>query len=208
MNKEIVYSLRKTKLIGSTIDLIPYSDKYEREVIRLRNQQVNRYFLNQDFELTLTSQKEWYEKYLGRNNDIYYLVQNKEGNVIGTNALYDIDFKENLCEKGRQIIDPSETLKGPYALEAELMILDIAFNVLGCNQIIAKIRQDNGKVLNMNKRLGLKIKDSVLVREIPYFVLELKKSSYKPDQFKKIIDHWCQRMRILSGGQNDSISRS
>ncbi len=86
-----------------------YGGMLFEDVIRLRNQKESKYFLNQNYDLTVEMQKEWFKEFLLRENDIYWAACNKQGDVIGTIKTYNIERSQ--CEQGSTIID-AERKKG------------------------------------------------------------------------------------------------
>lgn len=120
--KNIVEKYRHENIEGQIVDLSPVAEADLSDIIRLRNHPKMMYYLNQSQELTLTSQREWYDKYLQRNNDLYWTIKDKSGLVIGTNRLYDIT--SDRCEQGSLMVDNNYAMTAPYAAEAIMLSLD------------------------------------------------------------------------------------
>jgi RimJ/RimL family protein N-acetyltransferase len=195
---EVVKRLRKEERKGFFLTLIPYDNKYVLDVIRLRNRDRVKYFLNQSFNLSIDMQKQWAEEYFRRENDIYWVVQcNETKKIIGTTALYDITSLQ--CEKGRLVMDEAFTSRKPYVLEAELMIIDLAFGELCVEKIVTCTRYDNAKMESINKRLGFVKHGEREIRGIMYNDFILYKSNFKKESLRKTILHWVKREHIDGG---------
>lgn len=193
---EAVQRLRKEKRKGVFLTLIPYDHVHAPIVVNLRNSMRVKYFLNQQFDLSLDMQMCWGEKYFQRENDMYWVVQcNETKQVIGTTSLYDITNEQ--CEKGRLIMDETFTSRKPYVLEAELMIVEIAFSELGVERVITCTRYDNEKMESINKRLGFIKYGEHEVRGVMYNDFVLYKSSFKKQQLEKTLAHWQKREKKM-----------
>lgn len=182
---------RSTVITGDCIDMVPYEALYDSEVVRLRNLSEARYFLNLSEPATRESQSIWRLGYEGRKGDIMWLIRDKSGRLCGTNRLYDIN--EVSAEKGSQIVDRNFARLVPAALESEIRIIDIAFDVFNVREVVATIRADNEKVKSMNNRLGFIEGGSLEISGIKYFRYVLPRGSWNPDPFKKVLAHWAKR---------------
>ena len=189
--KDTIAIYRQKAIIGKIIDMIPYDPSYSEEVVRLRNTDRVRYFLNQDYESTLETQHKWYDDYLLRDNDILWMVKNKQGQMIGTNRIYEVDLLQ--AEKGSLIIDESMALGAPYALESDLIAIRFALDCLDVNKIITKVRLDNEKMKSINTRFGFTQSSIEKIRDIDYFVFELLSNLFNPKPFEDIINYWSNR---------------
>lgn len=199
MIEEIVKELRVRKKQGFFLTLIPYDDQYTYDVITFRNSERAKYFLNQSFNLTVDMQNRWGEEYFRRTNDVYWVIQcNETKKVVGTTALYDITPEQ--CEKGRLVVDENFASRKPYVLEAELMIIDIAFSELGVKQIVTCTRYDNKKMESINKRLGFVKFGERSIRGVIYNDFVLYRSHFHRQSLEKTILHWHKREQKSEGG--------
>lgn len=185
MISDKIKKLRKTPVTGIFIDLIPVEEKHLPELVRLRNQEKSKYYLNQQFDLTLEMQKEWYSRYIERDNDIYWCVVTKDGVVIGTYRLYDI-FDE-ICEGGSFIIDENYTMGLPYALETCLLSLEVAFNELDLKVVINSDRKDNKNMNSMSRKLGFEFEKEIMINGVCFNRYLLKKENAKIEKYKALL---------------------
>lgn len=179
---------------GNFINLLPYTEKYIEKIVEMRNTQKVRYFLNQIEPSTFEKQMLWTRQYIKRENDLYWVIQSKEtGEIIGTTSLYDIDRVQ--AEKGRFIIDENVSIQKPYALEAELLIINFAFKTLKLKKLVTCTREDNLKMESINKKFSFEYSRDFFIRGIKYKAYCLKQENYSPERFEKIIKHWIDRER-------------
>ncbi len=191
MLEEIVKKYKNESIIGQTIDLVPANEKFFENIVAIRNQDRSRYFLCQDFFLTFDMQRAWYSKYLERMDDIYWCVVDKQGGMVGTIRIYDIN--ENDCNQGSFIISEDKSMGMPYALETEILSLEFAFDVLHVNEVINEDRNDNKMMKSMSKKMGFKF-DKVIDRDgVPYYKYILKREDSKVEKYKSILKDFMDR---------------
>lgn len=191
MNK-IVNHFRENPRKGNFLTLFPYEDRFAIDVVNLRNVDRAKYYLNQHFDSTIQTQLDWAKEYFKRDNDIYWvIICNNTKKIIGTTSLYDIT--QTKCEKGRLVIDEQFATSKPYTLEAEIMIIKIAFEELNLKNIITTTRYNNEKMESINKRLGFVHYGSHEIRGVQYQKYVLEKANFNPYPFEKILNHWLKR---------------
>ncbi|WP_342508866.1 GNAT family N-acetyltransferase [Sporosarcina sp. FSL K6-2383] len=182
--------MHQVVLEGEVVNLKPYSPSDREKVIELRNTARGQYFLNQGFVSTIETQVEWEKGYFSRDNDFYWIIECKETKeMIGTTALYDITDQD--AEKGRLIVDEKKSMRKPYVLEAELLILKYAFENLKLRHLITRTKLDNDKMKSINIRFGFKKTGECIINQEVYehFLLE----DYHPDsllKYQSIVTKW------------------
>lgn len=193
--KDIVKEYRNKTIEGVCINLVPINESHFERIVNLRNKDRNVHSFNQTKKLTIDDQKNWYEAYLKRDDDIYWAIFNKSGILIGAIRVYDIKPKEDICEQGSFMIDEDYADEAPYAIEAMLMSYDFIFNVLKVNHAINQDREDNKVMNSLSKKLGFEFVKTKYINGVPYNYLILKKETYeqKRAKFAMIIDYWRDR---------------
>lgn len=178
---------------GEIIRLRPYTIMDREKVVNLRNSDKGQYFLNQGFLSTVETQVAWEKGYFTREDDYYWIIECKETEeIIGTTALYDIC--NEVAEKGRLIVDEEKSLKKPYVLEAELLIIKYAFETLRVRRILTRTKLDNVKMKSINLRMGFNKTGDCTINNEEYEVFELVE--YQPTLFEKyqsIVMKWRKR---------------
>ena len=186
-----IHALRRQGIRGKCIDFIPYTAEFASDVVRLRKLPEARHFMSQAAPSTLSTQSAWHQGYLERSNDLFWLMLDKGGAVLGCNLLYDISSE--VAEKGSLIVDQQSARTAPVALEGDLLILKFAFEELGLRHVITTVRQDNAKVLSMNERLGFMPVASKSVGGVSYNVLTPERARFEPGRFDQVVDYWSTR---------------
>ena len=194
-HKTVVDRMRQDRVEGLVVSLEPYSHCHANAVIALRNTERARYFLTQPNALTLESQTAWYEAYLQRDNDIQWVIRDHRGRLVGATALYDIDLEDGTtAEKGRLVVDQEVSRETPIVLEAELLLLSIAFQQLGLAQIMTRVNPDNLSMISINKRLGFEKTGHSSLRGASKVVQTLEARAYRPNRLNQIVQHWRKRI--------------
>lgn len=177
---------------GYFVELIPYGIDFVEDVLRLRNTESAKYFLNQTEDLTVEKQLLWTKKYLEKNDDLYWMIRTKkEKTIIGTTALYDINAES--CEKGRLIVDKEYRNTKPYVLDAELLILNLAFDVLKVKTVKTCTKVDNSNMQSINSKFGFTFEKNILIRNEAYNYYRLEESDFLDTKLKKTLLHWAKR---------------
>ena len=189
--EEIVAEYRQKDLTGKIVDMSPVTEKDLVDIIRMRNDPKMMYYLNQPMEITLDSQKAWFEKYRERMDDLYWTIKDKNGMVVGTNRLYDITADK--CVQGSLMVDTRYSRTAPYAAEAIMLSLDFAFDVLGVETIVNEDRYDNKNMNSLSRRFGFQFLRETDIRGVNYNYYELQKGTYKRDEIEEILNLWLSR---------------
>lgn len=194
-NMQEIQKYREECIGGRLLSLVPVSEEHFELIIRLRNKERNRYFFNQQSELTFQGQEQWFREYLLRDNDIYWVLSNQEDKLVGTMRLYDIDKAEGLCSQGSFIVDENYADEAPYALEAELLSLDFAFHVLQLQGVVNEDRGDNKIMNNLSKKMGFEFVKHTYLNNIEYNYYILKRENYLKARGKidSIVEYWVRR---------------
>lgn len=191
MMEHIALQWRNKKIEGRVIDLIPVAQRDLPEIVRMRNQPKSIYFFNQASRLTLEMQEQWFQAYLQRDNDLYWGIFTKNGEMAGTQRIYDI--KGHICEQGSTVIDEEKAMSGPYAAEAILLSTRFAFDVLGCDTIINCNRNDNKNMNSISRKIGFTFIREKEIHGITYLYYELYKNNFNEQPLIKPIDFWMKR---------------
>ena len=164
-------------------------------IVALRNKDKYSYFFNQQKKITLDDQKEWFSKYLDKDNDIYWAIYNKNNTFIGAVRIYGVDYDNKVCEHGSFMIDEDYANEAPYAVEALLLSIDFPFNILGMETIINENRSDNKVMNNLSRKLGYLFEKEVLINDVKYNYLTLNRNNYEKNRskFSSAIEYWKNR---------------
>lgn len=146
------------------------------ETIRMwrNNENDNDIFFNNKY-ISKEEQKKWYEKYKNNVNDKMFIIYCDKISV-GTVALYNIDFENNIAEFGRLLIGNKEFRGKNIAFTATKILCKYGFNKLNLNKITLEVYKKNIKALNLYKRVGFKIVKEKTIDNKQVFLMELNKN--------------------------------
>lgn len=113
---------------------------------------------------SIEQQRDWIKKYLERENDYYWIIEDRDGKPIGTTSLYNYKADINEIESGRWIQIPDTN--GVTSLSAHVLFRDFAYNVLKVSRIICDTAVINKQVIRYHQFLGEKVFKRVLDDEV------------------------------------------
>ena len=180
---------------GICVDLKPISIEDAEKVFMMRNRSRNKYFFNQQGDLTLDNQIAWLENYAKRDNDIYWCVLKKDGTFIGTMRLYDIDTEKGSCEQGSFMIAEEYAKEAPYAIEVELLSLDFVFKTLNLKTVVNSDREDNKGMNSLSRKIGFVYSGKEEKNGVLFNRYNLSIDDYKRNRKKlsNVMDYWKNR---------------
>ncbi|HMP73363.1 MAG TPA: GNAT family N-acetyltransferase [Kiritimatiellia bacterium] len=194
--KALVQQYRKQEIVGKCMVMRPMQPEDAEPVVRIRNQVHARYYMTQKEEATVESHLAWYhEIYLPKEDDINWVILNRQREIVGGNALYDIDLtKGSHGEKGRQVIWQPAALQAPYALESDYLICRLALDVFMLEKVIACFKQDAARTESMNKRMGFVPDGERMLRGERYKDFSCRADQLRSEELESIINHWGKRI--------------
>lgn len=134
---------KKYILKGKKCDLGDLEEKHLPNLVKWFNdKEVTRYMSVDYSNLTLKKEKQWFEKAKSSNKDVIFGIHAKEGNIIGSTSLKDIDNNNKHAEFGIAIANKEYWGKG-IGTEATKLIVDFGFRILRLNSIYLFVNVDN-----------------------------------------------------------------
>jgi RimJ/RimL family protein N-acetyltransferase len=194
-----VHALRQQVRTGHVVDLVPYAAEHHEAVMAFRNTPRASYFLHQAAPLVREGQERWFAHYLTKTDDLQWVIACKDGRVVGATALYDIAADRSRGEKGRLVVDDTVAKQGPYVLEAELLLLDVAFDILQLACVTDCVRDDNTVMQSIDARYGFLRTGQHDIRGVTYFDYALPAARYTPEPMRSIAAAWARRTSRASG---------
>lgn len=134
--------------------LIRPIEREDIEQLRLwRNQiEIRSQFID-DRQITEEQQRQWYELYLGKEDDIVWIARELSSNQpVGSVSLYDIDYQNKTAEVGRLMVAKESRGRGLGRLLMQHGVQE-AF-ALGIQQVYLEIFHDNTVSLQINLSIG------------------------------------------------------
>lgn len=144
-----------TTIYGKELTLHPISEE-DLEYIRIwRNKDnIRLSFINNSI-ITKESQKNWYDLYRKKENDIMFIiVHNASHKKIGAVALYDINFEDKTAEFGRLMIGDDSFRGHNYGLESTKLVIDFAITNLKLKEVILYVFKDNTPAIKIYSKAG------------------------------------------------------
>lgn len=120
-------------------------------LVKLRTSERAQFLHKTDTDIQ--KQIDYIKKYLTRDNECYFLVEDTDKKPIGTTRIIKID--DEVFETASTIMMPGST--PAQTLEMIMLSLNYAFNVLGFKKLYSYVDKNNKQVITFNKFLGLRI---------------------------------------------------
>ncbi len=107
-------------------------------------------FLNKT-ENNIEQQKEYIKKYKAKNNEWYFIIENKEHEPLGTVRIYDVINNNDFCWGSWIIKDGAPVATG---IASAVLIYEYAFYKLNFTKVHFDVRKENRSVRNFHERFG------------------------------------------------------
>lgn len=138
-------------LHGKRIDL-RLIDKDDLEWLRMTRNKYADSFFTKD-HITPQQQKAWYDKYSENVTDRMFVVQLKDGTLVGTLALYNVNIADRAAELGRTLLLEEHRGQG-YMEEAVKLLVDHAFKIMRLWHIRLSVYLDNAAAIALYYKCG------------------------------------------------------
>jgi len=120
-------------------------------IVKLRNQAHVRGCIN-DTSLDVEKQRQWIREYLKRENEYYWISEDREGKPYGTSSLYHYNANLRQIESGRwvRMADAPET----NLLAGRVQVHDFVFRTLGMARLVFDVVSTNKHVIKYHRMCG------------------------------------------------------
>lgn len=143
-------------LVGRKTTLRPFSKEDLPTLTRWINDPEVRHFLANTMPQTEKQESEWYEKLGKDDKNIVLAINTREGELIGTMGLHQINWVHRHATTGALIGEKKYWGNG-YGSDAKMALLDYAFNTLNLNRISSDVVDYNERSLKYSLRCGYQI---------------------------------------------------
>jgi RimJ/RimL family protein N-acetyltransferase len=140
------------KIEGKFVNLRDVEVEDAKFILSLRCDEKKSRFLHKT-EYDLKKQEEYIKKYKTLDNEWYFIIENKNGESLGTTRIYDLR-EDSFCIGSWLLKNgtaPQEMLEGDYLMRT------FGFEHLKMDKIHFDVRKGNTKVLRYHKLTGAKI---------------------------------------------------
>ncbi len=140
------------KLQGKYVNLREVTVDDAKFILKLRCDENKSKYIHKT-ENNLQKQIDYIKNYLTKKDEWYFIIENKNGEPIGTHRIYNVNNKNFTTGSWLMINDssPAETTEGCY------LMMNFAFNILGLEKNCYDIRKENQGIVKYNQFLGAKI---------------------------------------------------
>ncbi|GAB5539716.1 MAG: hypothetical protein Salg2KO_18190 [Salibacteraceae bacterium] len=166
------------------IQLKSLDKKHLQDLRAWRNRPDTRNYLEFQEHIDEREQEEWYARMDHTTNLLFTYHQN--GKVQGFVQLKNIDLTRGTAEAGI-IHGNEETRDSPVAIIAILVLMELAFDVLGMERLRAKIKHDNATVIAMNQQLGYEKSEIQSDPKFPYYEVSKSRFSSQTKRFRTML---------------------
>lgn len=132
---------------GKLLYFRPVSLEDAEYILQLRLDPAINQFLNK-VDNSLEKQKAWISQQVERDNDYYFVIEDRQNEPVGLISLYGIN--RGAGEFGRWICTGSAL----HSLESAILIHKFGFESLGLESIYTNTVVENKKVVTFHKRFG------------------------------------------------------
>ncbi len=164
------YGISLIRLVEADLELVR----------KWRNDDEIRKFMNFRDYITKEMQLKWFES-INTSDNFYYVIQ-YEGEKIGLVNDKNIDWNEKIAEGGLFIWN-KRYINSTIPMKISLLMLELAYTLLGWNKTIVKVRKDNPRALKYNESLGYIVVEHN--ENSDYYTMELEKTRFF-ENFQKI----------------------
>lgn len=168
-------------ILGKNIDLRLVEIDDAEFILSLRLDPELNHYLSQ-VEDDVEKQREWIKSYRLYSKDLYFIIQNKHQEPVGTIRVYDI--KDNVFCWGSWIVLPKARKYGSF--ESVFLLYRFVFLGLGLDKTNFDVRKKNKKAVDFYQRFGATIFSET---DLDY-LMTYTKSSYieRQDEYQAVIN--------------------
>jgi len=144
-------------LKGKKVNLRPYAKTDIPIMTRWVNDPDIMEFGFPPYPQTERQEEEWFNKVGSDDNKISLAIETKEGTLIGSISLGEIEWKRNRTAITGALIGEKEYRGKGYGTDAKMLLLDYAFNRLNLRKICSNVLASNKRSWRYNLRCGYKV---------------------------------------------------
>lgn len=135
-----------------TVTLRLVEERDLRTILDWRNRDEARVWFKTSDKLSLDSHKRWYERYLAKDDDFFFLVE-ADGAPVGQCAIYDIDRIAKSAEIGRFLVAPDKAGNGYITRSCEELIR-FGTRTLDLPYLFLEVMEENVRAIRIYEHCG------------------------------------------------------
>ncbi|OGM96452.1 MAG: hypothetical protein A3B86_03260 [Candidatus Yanofskybacteria bacterium RIFCSPHIGHO2_02_FULL_38_22b] len=143
-------------LVGHKVVLRPFSRADIPTLTCWINDPDVREFIGSVLPQTEKQEEEWFNKLGSNDQNIVLGVETKDGVLIGSMGIHQINWRDRICTTGALIGEKDYWGKG-YGTDAKMLLLDYIFNTLNLNKVCSAVIVYNKRSLHYSLHCGYKV---------------------------------------------------
>lgn len=143
-------------LEGKSVILRPLIKSDVPTLTRWINDPKVREFVTSIFPKTEEQEEEWLKNLASNENNIVLAIETKEGTLIGSMGIHQINWKDRVCTTGALIGEKEYWGRG-YGTDAKMALLDYIFNTLNLRKVCSSVYTYNKRSLHYSLHCGYKV---------------------------------------------------
>lgn len=180
-------------LEGRKVNLRPFTRTDIPTLTRWINDPAVRDFLTAILPQTEKQEEEWFNKLGTDDKNIVLGIETKEGVLIGSMGIHQINWKDRICTTGALIGEKEYWGRG-YGTDAKMVLLDYIFNTLNLHKVCSAVIAYNKRSLHYSLHCGYKLegrrRKHIFKRGRYWDLIEL-------GLFKK---DWLEKLKVYKAG--------
>lgn len=148
--------LRPVFLAGQKVNLRPLCRADISNLTRWINDPDVREFIANCLPQTEKQEEEWFNKLGSDEKNVGLGIETKDGVLIGTMGVHQINWIDRICTTGALIGDKDYWGRG-YGTDAKMILLDYIFNTLNLHKVCSSVISYNKRSLYYSLHCGYKI---------------------------------------------------
>lgn len=177
---------------GKTVQLRSLEEQDAEITFKMRNDSEKNRFLNSP-PVSVEAQKKYIAKQRQKPDDYYFLIEDLAGNPIGMKGFSDYKPEDRTIESGRFMGFGNQVQN----LEALILSIDFAFDILGCERIIMTVLEKNKNMYSIQQKIGAKETGRVYMQDFGCDSIHsvLTKENYYParEKIELLIERFARR---------------
>ncbi len=157
------------------------------------NDEIKKYMNFQEY-ITPEMQQKWFLS-INTSENFYYIIEYK-GDKIGLVNDKNIDWREKTAEGGMFIWD-KKYLNSIVPLKVSMLMLEIAYILLGWNKTYIKVRKDNTRAVEYNRKLGYEVVHDNESEPFHRMALDRKQFFEKSEKLRRLISSDSQNEKVI-----------
>ncbi len=135
-----------------TVTLRLIEERDLKTILDWRNRDEARVWFKTSDKLTFESHKNWYDRYVNKDDDFFFLIE-AGGKPVGQCGIYDVDRASGTAEIGRFLAATDQAGHG-YITRSCGELVRFGIGVLNLSYLFLEVMEQNAKAISVYRRCG------------------------------------------------------